>query len=413
MFQKIKHAPLFTPSVGNLSRPRQLASILATSSRHSSVASSSRRVLPFASDMNRAQADIKRVAIIPGDGIGKEVIPEAVKVLKTAAARTDRQISLTEFDWGADRYLRDGTTLPPGTVEMFERDFDAILLGAMGDPRVPTNQHAADILLGLRFHLDLFINARPCVLFDKRFTPLKDRPEKDVNFIVFRENTEGLYVGVGGFFKKGTAEEIATQEEVNTRRGVERIIRYAFEYARRRALTRVCMSDKSNALTYGHDLWQRVFKQVGMDYPGIEASHQYIDNLVLQMVRDPSQFQVIVTCNLFGDIASDLGAALIGGLGLAPSANLHPGRVSLFEPVHGSAPNIAGKGIANPMGSILAVAMMFEYFGWAEEARSIENAVRAALRQGKVSADLGGSLETRAIGDFIADRVSRSPDPEP
>jgi 3-isopropylmalate dehydrogenase len=352
-----------------------------------------------------AQSAVKRVGVIPGDGIGKEVIPEAVKVLQAAASASGQRVVLTEFDWGADRYLRDGTTLPAGAVEMFEKDFDAILLGAMGDPRVPSNQHAADILLGLRFKLDLYVNARPCVLFDKRFTPLKDRTEKDLNFIVFRENTEGLYVGVGGFFKKGTAEEIATQEDVNTRRGVERIIRYAFEYASKHGLTRVCMSDKSNALTYGHDLWQRVFKQVRAEYPQIQASHQYIDNLLLQMVRDPSQFQVIVTCNLFGDIASDVGAGLIGGLGLAPSANLHPGRVSLFEPVHGSAPNIAGKGIANPMGAILAVGMMFDYFGWSEPARQIENAVCAALREGKTPADLGGSMGTQAIGEFIAGRM--------
>jgi 3-isopropylmalate dehydrogenase len=352
------------------------------------------------------QSSRKRIAVIPGDGIGKEVIPEAVKVLKAAAAAAGHEVAMTEFDWGADRYLRDGLTLPAGAVEMFQKDFDAILLGAMGDPRVPSNQHAADILLGLRFKLDLYVNARPCVLFDKRFTPLKGRAEKDVNFIVFRENTEGLYVGVGGFFKKGTAEEIATQEDVNTRRGVERIIRYAFEYARKHRRTRVCMSDKSNALTYGHDLWQRVFKQVRAEYPEIEASHQYIDNLLLQMVRDPSQFEVIVTCNLFGDIASDVGAGLIGGLGLAPSANLHPGRVSLFEPVHGSAPNIAGKGVANPMGAILAVGMMFDYFGWSDAAKRVEDAVRAALREGKTPVDLGGALGTQAIGDFLAGRVS-------
>jgi 3-isopropylmalate dehydrogenase len=353
------------------------------------------------------ESTTKRIAVIPGDGIGKEVIPEAVKVLKAAAAAAGREVALTAFDWGADRYLRDGTTLPPDAVEMFQNNFDAILLGAMGDPRVPTNQHAADILLGLRFKLDLYVNARPCVLFDKRFTPLAGRTEKDVNFIVFRENTEGLYVGAGGFFKKGTAEEIATQEDVNTRRGVERIIRYAFEYARGRGLTHVCMSDKSNALTFGHDLWQRVFKQVRAEYPGIDASHHYIDNLLMQMVRDPSQFQVIVTCNLFGDIASDVGAALAGGLGLAPSANLHPGRVSLFEPVHGSAPNIAGKGVANPIGAILAAGMMFEDFGWTAEARAIENAVRSALREGKVPPELGGSLGTRAMGDFIAEQIAR------
>jgi 3-isopropylmalate dehydrogenase len=355
-----------------------------------------------------SESRAKRIAVIPGDGIGKEVIPEAVKVLKAAASAHGHEVALTEFDWGADRYLRDGTTLPADAVEMFEKDFDAILLGAMGDPRVPSNQHAADILLGLRFKLDLYVNARPCVLFDKSFTPLKDRAEKDVNFIVFRENTEGLYVGVGGFFKKGTAEEIAVQEDMNTRRGVERIIRYAFEYARNHGLTRVCMSDKSNALTYGHDLWQRVFKQVRAEYPEIQASHQYIDNLLLQMVRDPSQFQVIVTCNLFGDIASDVGAGLIGGLGLAPSANIHPGRVSLFEPVHGSAPNIAGKGIANPMGSILAVGMMFDYFGWSHAAKKIETAVRVALRENKIPVDLGGTLGTQAIGEFIAEQVVSS-----
>lgn len=355
----------------------------------------------------QAKVSAKRIAVIPGDGIGKEVIPEAVKVLNAAAATSEHKVSLSEFDWGADRYLRDGTTLPADAIEMFHKDFDAILLGAMGDPRVPSNQHAADILLGLRSKLDLYVNARPCVLFDKRYTPLKDRSEKDVNFIVFRENTEGLYVGMGGFFRQGTTAEIAIQEDVNTRRGVERIIRYAFEHAREHKLTRVCMSDKSNALTFGHDLWQRVFKQVRAEYAEIEASHQYIDNLLLQMVRDPSQFEVIVTSNLFGDIASDVGAGLIGGLGLAPSANLHPGQVSLFEPVHGSAPNIAGKNVANPMGAILAAGMMLEYFGWEAEASAIEKAVRRALHEGKTPTDLGGSFTTAQIGDYIAEAVSK------
>src|ERR1700719_1231828 len=350
----------------------------------------------------------KRIAVIPGDGIGKEVIPEAGKVLGAVTAASGKKLALTEFDWGADRYLRDGTTLPADAVEMFHRDFDAILLGAMGDPRVPSNQHAADILLGLRFKLDLYVNARPCVLFDRRLTPLKDRTEKDINFVVFRENTEGLYVGMGGFFKKGTPDEVATQEDLNTRKGVERIIRYAFEYARRRNYKRVCMSDKSNALAFGHDLWQRVFKEVRAEYPGIESSHQYIDNLLMQMVRDPSQFQVIVTSNLFGDIASDLGAQLAGGLGLAPSGNIHPGQVSLFEPVHGSAPDIAGKGIANPMGSILTVGMMLDYLGWSDEGRAIEGAVRAALREGKIPAELGGSLGTREVGDWIVNQIAKT-----
>ena len=359
-------------------------------------------------ETNPSASTKKRIAVIPGDGIGKEVIPAAVNVMKSAAAAGGREVEVTEFDWGADRYLRDGTTLPGGAVEMFHRDFDAILLGAMGDPRVPTNVHAADILLGLRFKLDLYVNARPCVLFDKRFTPLKDRTEKDINFMVFRENTEGLYVGMGGNFKKGTADEIAVQEDLNTRKGVERIIRYAFEYAKARKLKRVCMSDKSNALTFGHDLWQRVFKQVRLEFPEIEASHQYIDNLLMQMVRDPSQFDVIVTCNLFGDIASDLGAQLAGGLGLAPSGNIHPGQVSLFEPVHGSAPAIAGRNTANPMGSVLTVAMMFEYLGWKREAKAIDAAVRGALREGKTPAELGGTMGTREIGEWLANSVAKA-----
>lgn len=350
----------------------------------------------------------KRIAIIPGDGIGKEVIPAAVQVLKSAAAAGGREVVLTEFDWGADRYLRDRTTLPADAVEMFHRDFDAILLGAMGDPRVPTNVHAADILLGLRFKLDLYVNARPCVLFDKRFTPLKDRTEKDIHFMVFRENTEGLYVGMGGNFKKGTADEVAIQEDLNTRKGVERIIRYAFEYAKTRKLKRLCMSDKSNAITFAHDLWQRVFKHVKTEYPEIESSHQYIDNLLMQMVRDPSQFDVIVTCNLFGDIASDLGAQLAGGLGLAPSGNIHPGQVSLFEPVHGSAPAIAGKNIANPMGAVLTVGMMFEYLGWKREGEAIVAAVHAALRAGKTPAELGGSMGTREVGDWLSQSIAKA-----
>jgi 3-isopropylmalate dehydrogenase len=356
--------------------------------------------------MHEGARTAKRIAIIPGDGVGKEVIPEAVKILKAAAAKVGREITLTEFDWGADRYLRDGTTLPSDAPEMFRRDFDAILLGAMGDSRVPGNQHAAEILLGLRFKLDLYVNERPCVLFDQRLTPLKSRSEKDINFCVIRENTEGLYAGMGGFFKKGTADEIATQEDINTRKGVERILLYAFEFAHRRGYERVCMSDKSNALAYGHDLWRRVFAEVRREFADIEASHMYIDNLLMQMVRDPAQFQVIVTCNLFGDIASDVGAGLVGGMGLAPSGNIHPGQVSLFEPVHGSAPDIAGKNMANPMGAALAAGMMCSYIGWTAEAQAIEDAVRAAIREGKTTSDLGGSLGTRQMGDWLADRVA-------
>jgi len=347
-----------------------------------------------------------RVAVIPGDGIGKEVTPEALKVLKAVTDATGRSMEFVEFDWGADKYLRDGVSLPDGAVEMLRDEFDAILFGALGDPRVPSNQHAADILLGLRFKLDLYVNARPVELLHQRLTPLHGRTEKDIRLMVFRENTEGLYVGVGGFFKKGTADEIAVQEDVNSRKGVERIIRFAFEYAQSKDLKRVCMSDKSNAMTFAHDLWQRVFKLVRQEYPGIESRHLYIDTLAMEIVRDPSQFDVIVTCNLFGDIISDLGAQLAGGLGLAPSGNIHPGQTSLFEPVHGSAPNIAGKEIANPLGSVLASAMMLEFLGWNSEAGALNSAVKAAVHENFLTPDLGGSQKTGEVGDRLAKYVS-------
>ena len=347
-----------------------------------------------------------RIAVIPGDGIGKEVTPEAVKAIRAVVRSARRQIEFVEFDWGADKFLLEGITLPPDAVEMLSSEFDAILFGALGDPRVPSNQHAAEILLGLRFKLDLFVNARPVELFHDRLTPLRDRSTNDVRFIVFRENTEGLYVGVGGFFKKDTADEIAIQEDVNSRKGVERIIRHAFDYAREHKLRRVCMSDKSNAMTFAHDLWQRVFKQVRQEYPEIDSRHLYIDTLAMEVVRDPRQFDVIVTCNLFGDIISDLGAQLAGGLGLAPSGNIHPGRTSLFEPVHGSAPNIAGKGIANPLGSILTAGLMLDFLGWRPEGDGLRDAVRSAIRENFVPPDLGGDKKTVEVGDWIAGRIA-------
>ena len=345
-----------------------------------------------------------RIAVLPGDGIGREVTPESVKVLRAAVKRP---MQFVEFDWGADKFLRGGVTLPPGAVEMLREEFDAILFGALGDPRVPSNQHAAEILLGLRFQLDLYVNARPIELLHGRLTPLRDRSERDIRLIVFRENTEGLYVGVGGFFKKGTPDEVAVQEDMNTRKGVERIIRYAFEHARQHRLKRLCMSDKSNAMTFAHDLWQRVFKQVRQEYPEVDSRHLYIDTLAMEIVRDPSQFDVIVTCNLFGDILGDLGAQLAGGLGLAPSGNIHPGATSLFEPVHGSAPNIAGKGIANPLGSVLTSGMMLDFLGWKNEAALLKEAVRAALRENKVTPDLGGTFKTAAVGDWLAEYVAK------
>jgi 3-isopropylmalate dehydrogenase len=354
-----------------------------------------------------ATPDRMRVAVIPGDGIGLEVMAEAVKSLQAVAAAGGRKLEFERFDWGAERFLRDGTTLPADALDLLRKEFDAILLGALGDPRVPSNKHAHDILLGLRFKLDLYANVRPCRLFDRRLTPLRDRTERDVQFTVIRENTEGLYAGVGGQFKRGTPDEIAVQEDINTRKGVERIIRYALEYARRHKIERVCMSDKSNALTYGHELWQRVFAEVRREFPEIRASHQYIDNLLMQLVRDPAQFQVIITCNLFGDIASDLGAALAGGLGLAPSGNINPESVSMFEPVHGSAPDIAGKGLANPMGAVLAAGMMLEHLGWDGEAMALESAIRAAISEGKTTPDLGGSLNTWQVGDWTAEHIAK------
>ena len=350
----------------------------------------------------------KRIAVIPGDGIGPEVIREAIKVLKAATSGTTAQFNFTEFDWGAERYLRDGTTLPPDAVQMFRRDFDAILFGAVGDPRVPSNKHAADILLGLRARLDLYVNLRPVELIDAALTPLRDRDTRDINFVVIRENTEGLYVGMGGQFQRGTPHEVAVQEDVNTRRGVERIIRYAFEYAREHQLGRVCMSDKSNALTFGHELWHRVFLQVKDEYPDIESRHLYIDTLAMELVRDPAQFRVIVTCNLFGDILSDLGAQLAGGLGLAPSGNIHPGRVSLFEPVHGSAPTIAGKNLANPCGAVMASAMMLVHLQMKPQAEALRKAVRAAVHEKHTTVDLGGTLGTREAGDWLATYVTKN-----
>ena len=351
-----------------------------------------------------AGAALSRIAVIPGDGIGVEVTREAVVALHAAASVTGRAIAFEEFPYGAEHFLKTKETLPGGALETL-RAFDAILLGALGDPRVPDNRHAADILFGLRFGLDLYVNYRPIRLLDDRLCPLKGRTARDIDFVIFRENTEGLYVGVGGFFKKGSADEIAVQEDINTRKGVERICRHAFEHARRLGRRKVLMADKSNALTFGHDLWQRTFWEVSREYAGIEASHMYVDALAMQMVRDPAQFEVVVTCNMFGDILTDLGAALQGGLGMAASANLHPGRTGLFEPVHGSAPKHAGRNVANPMGAILSAALLLEQIGRAEEAGLVERAVVGCLRDGRTTRDLGGPLGTLEVGREVGRRI--------
>jgi len=297
--------------------------------------------------------------------------------------------------------------MPPDGYAMLRDQFDAIFIGALGDPRVPDNRHARDILLGTRFELDLYVNYRPVKLLDARLCPLKDRTTADVNFVVFRENTEGLYVSIGGRFKAGTEDEVAIQEEVNTYKGVHRIIRHAFEFATASGRRSVCMTDKSNAMTQGHALWQRVFKEVAPQYPAIEARHLYIDALALFLVQNPAQFDVIVTNNLFGDIITDIGAGLQGGLGLAASGNLHPGKTSMFEPVHGSAPPLAGKNVANPMGAILSAALMLDYLGLKAEAAAVEAAVQAAVAAGQGTREIGGSLGTRETGDAIANGIRR------
>ena len=348
---------------------------------------------------------MKRIAVIPGDGIGPEVVREAVRVIRRLQETRDIQLEFVDFDWGAEKFLKEGITLPPGGLEMLSEQFHAILTGAFGDPRIPSNKHAEDILLGMRRGLDLYINLRPVRLLNARLTPLRDKKTEDIDFVVFRENTEGAYCGAGGFLKKGTIDEIATQEEVNTRRGVERIIVAAFEYARANGRRQVTMADKSNVQRFGGDLWQRVFKEVASSYTEIEANHQYVDAMAMFMVLDPAQYDVIVSNNMFGDILTDLGAAIQGGLGLAASGNIHPGRVSLFEPVHGSAPPLAGKGIANPIGAILTSAMMLEYLGYQTESRMIEEAVRAAISAEETTRDLGGKLSTELAGAAIVNRL--------
>ncbi len=348
---------------------------------------------------------VKRIAVVPGDGIGTEVTNEALGVLERVRETHGVTVELQHFDWGADKFLREGVSLPEGALEMLTNDFDAILAGAFGDPRVASNKHAEDILLGMRRGLDLYINLRPVRLLDARLTPLKERATADIDFVVFRENTEGAYIGAGGFLKKGTPQEIATQEELNTRYGVERIIVAAFEYARAHGRRKVTMADKSNVQRYGGDLWQRAFREVAAGYAEIEANHQYVDAMAMFMVLDPAQYDVIVTNNLFGDILTDLGAALQGGLGMAASGNLHPGRVSLFEPVHGSAPPLAGRNVANPVGSILTAAMMLEYLGFAAAGDAVEAAVGACVTAGETTRDLGGTLSTTEAGAAIRRRI--------
>ncbi len=350
----------------------------------------------------RTEPSGHRVAVIAGDGIGPEVIEAAIPVLDAVADRHSLRLAWERLPYSAEHFLKTKETLPDHAFRHLRDDVDAIFIGALGDPRVPGNEHARDILLGLRFRLDLYINFRPVQLLHPDLTPLRSdgrtggRSKRNIDFVIFRENTEGVYLGRG---RIQDDEYIA--EEVNTAKGVDRIIRAAFEWAKRHGKTRVTMSDKANAVP-AHRIWQETFQRLAGGFSGIEAEHRYVDALALELVREPERFQVIVTNNLYGDILSDLGAGLVGGLGLAASANLHPGRAGLFEPVHGSAPGLAGKGLANPVAAVLTGALMFEQLGRPAAARDLERAVRQALATGARTPDVGGSATTREVAAAIA-----------
>jgi 3-isopropylmalate dehydrogenase len=345
-----------------------------------------------------------RIAVIPGDGIGLEVTREAVRVLEAVEARFATGLELVHWDLGADRFLREGITLNDEDFHALAHEHDAILLGALGDPRVPGNEHARDILLGLRFRLDLYVNHRPCVLPDAGLSPLRDPGA--IHLDIFRENTEGVYVNLGGSFRSGTIDEVAIQEDLNTWKGVERIVRAAFEFARAEGRGRVTLVDKANAMPAAGGLWRRAFADVAADFGEVAADAMYVDAMAMDLVRRPATYQVLVTSNLFGDILSDLAAVVTGGIGLAASANLHPGRHALFEPVHGSAPDIAGTGRANPLGAIACAALLLRHLGAREAAAVVESACLAALGAGRRTPDLGGESTTEAVGTWVAERVA-------
>jgi 3-isopropylmalate dehydrogenase len=349
-----------------------------------------------------------RLAVVPGDGIGVETTREAMRVLSALEKDGHFGLAATSFPWSADHFLATGESLPAGAFEMLARDFDAILVGAFGDPRVPDMRHAKEILLGMRFQMDLYVNFRPVKCLHDALSPLKKWKASDIDFAVFRENTEGSYVGMGGAFKKGTPDEIAIEEDVTTRKGVERICRRAFEFAlsfekpkRLGRRPRVLMSDKHNVHRFGGDLWHRTFLDVAREYPGCDASHMFVDALTMQMVKNPAALDVVVTSNMFGDIVTDLGAMLQGGLGVAASGNLHPGKTSMFEPIHGSAPYMAGRNVANPVGSVLTVEMLLRTLGHLDAAARVERAVISTLERGETTADLGGGLSTSEAGDAV------------
>jgi 3-isopropylmalate dehydrogenase len=358
------------------------------------------------------------VAVIGGDGIGPEVVATTIPIIEAAAGRHGAAMVWEHLPHGANHYLDTGETLSDKVYEHLRDDVDAVFLGALGDPRVPDNEHARDILLGLRFRLDLYINFRPCTLLHPDLCPLKsrtvgrsdrDEPEgRAIDFVIFRENTEGSYLGRGSSANVGEPDEEHIVEGVHSAPKIERILRAAFEWAVANGRRRVTMSDKSNAIP-AHRIWGRLLEKVSLEFPTIESEHRYVDALAMELVRDPERFDVIVTNNLFGDILSDLGAELVGGLGLAASANLHPGRPGLFEPVHGSAPGLTGTGKANPMAAILTGALMLEQLGIEPAAGLVREAVAAALAEGVTTPDLGGTATTEDVGSWIRQHVAGNP----
>ncbi len=352
----------------------------------------------------------QRIAVIAGDGIGPEVIAEALKVLSAVAERHAIRYETVSYPFSTDRWLatggdRGGETLPDSAFAEIRR-MDAVLLGAIGDPRAPVGLVEHGIIMRLRVGLDLYVNLRPVKLYDERLCPLKDKKPADVDMVIVRENTEDAYTAQPEFTGKGTADEVAVQPMRYTRHGTERVIRYAFELARRRNKGRkLLMIDKANAVR-AQDLWTRVFAEVGKEYPDIAQEHAYIDAACMWMVKNPEWFDVAVTTNLFGDIITDVGAMVQGGLGIAASGNIHPGRVSLFEPIHGSAPKYKGRNVANPVASVMAVSMLLDHLGHADAARDVEEAVARLLREGAIRSLSAGVQKTSEIGDLLARAVA-------
>ncbi len=352
---------------------------------------------------------MKRIAVIGGDGTGPEVVAEALKCLETVAGKVGFTYETESFDWGGDRYLATGEVLPDDAAETL-KTFDAVLLGAIGHPDVKPGILEKGILLNLRFALDQYINLRPVKLYEGVETPLAGKGPEDIDFVVVRENTEGLYTGSGGFVKKGTADEIAVQESINTRKGVERCLRFAFELARKRDREKtVTLCGKTNVLTYAFDLWERTFHEVGeADYPDIKRDYAHVDATCMWMVKNPEWFDVIVTDNMFGDIITDLGAVIQGGMGIAAGGNLNPEGVSMYEPIGGSAPKYTGKGVINPMASIMSAQMMLDQMGEEKAADMLERACIEVISKRMKSMAAGRmGLSTSEVGDAVCEEIEK------